>query len=100
MKKNVRACEQFLKGFRAAWVIVIECDGALVAIGGKKISGFASNKRRSPSSGLIANARALDFDDVGAQIAEQHGAVGAGKSFGQLDNANAIENGVHGREYN
>lgn len=49
---------------------------------------------------LVASARTLDLDHIGAQIAEEHSAIGASESFSQFDNANAIENAVHSGEYN
>ena len=100
VKENVGVGEKFLKSFRAAWIIIVERDGALVAICGEKIGGFAANERRPPRPRLIAGAGALDLDDIGAKVAKQHRAIRAGEGFGQFDNPDSIERRVHSREYN
>ena len=53
------------------------------------------NKRRSPRAGVIAHDAALNFDDVGPEVAQQHGAIGPGKRFREFNNANRIEHGLH-----
>ena len=97
MKEDVGGDKELLKGVQATRIVVVEDHRALVAVGGKKISRFAGDERRTPSSRLIAGAGTLDLDYIGAEIAKQHGTIGAGERFGEFDNADAIENGIHGR---
>ena len=76
-------------------VIVIECDGTLVAVGGKEICGDIAQKWRTPAARLIANAGPLHFDDVSAEIAQKHSAVRTGQRFGHFHYTDAIENVGH-----
>jgi hypothetical protein len=95
--EHVRRREQSLEDLGVAAIIVIQGDGPLVAIGGQEIGGLAADERRTPAAGLVSSARALDLDDVGAEIAKEHGAVGPGKGLGKFNDANGIEYGFHGR---
>ena len=76
-------------------MIVIKSDRALIAIGGEIVGGLGADKRGTPTARLIAARVALHLDDVGAEISEEHGAVGTGERFGDFYNANAIENHAH-----
>src|SRR4029077_21211883 len=71
----------------------------LVSIGRKEVRGFRADERRTPTAGLIACPVALDLDDIGAEVAEKHGAVWAGESLGELNNADGMERRGHGRDY-
>jgi hypothetical protein len=42
---------------------------------------------------------AIDFEDVGAKITEQHGAIRAGQRLRHFNDANGIKDGFHGRDY-
>jgi hypothetical protein len=41
---------------------------------------------------LVTASGPLDLDHVSTQIAEKHGAVGAGKRFRQFENTQTVEN--------
>ena len=83
------------KNFRFARIVVVERNGALVAVRGKKIGGHGAYKWRTPCARLISRVRAFDLDDVGAKIAEQHGAIRTGQRLGQLNYPDSIEDVLH-----
>ena len=62
---------------------------ALVAVGAEEIGGLAGHERRSPAAGIVAAAGRLDLDDVGAHVAEHHGAERAGENAGEIEHADA-----------
>src|SRR5262245_59691481 len=48
-------------------------------------------KRRAPTAARIAPLRVLDFDDLGAELAEDHPGIGGGDAVTDLDNGKAGE---------
>jgi hypothetical protein len=48
-------------------------------------------KIRRPAAAVIAHLRALEFDDIGAVIAQQHGAKGPGHGNANLYYAQPLE---------
>jgi hypothetical protein len=66
-------------------VLEVEGEAALAAVDGKKIGAFAVNKRRAPAAGVVALARLLDLDDVGAGIGERLRAMRTGQDPGEVD---------------
>ena len=54
--------------------------------------------RRAPAARVVAGARALDLDDVGAQVGEGHRAERAGQHAREVGDEQAVQGGrVHGR---
>ena len=51
----------------------VERDRALVAVEPEVVRGFAVAPRRPPRAGVVATARPLDLDHVGAQVSQRHG---------------------------
>ena len=49
------------------------------------------NERRAPPSCVISGTGHLDFDDPGAEVAEHHGGVGAGKRAGEIDDDDTVQ---------
>jgi hypothetical protein len=45
---------------------------------------------------LIADARPLDLDYIGAKVAKEHGAIGTGQRLGKFHHANSVKNVFHG----
>ena len=81
------------EGFLGARVLEVEADRALVAVEGPV------GLRALAHAHLHAAAGARGFfddDDVGAEVAEEHGAVGAGGLAGEVEDADSFE-GHHGR---
>jgi hypothetical protein len=65
----------------------INRDRSFAAIGRRKISGIrrvplggVTQKRGPPAAGVVAYARALDFDDLGTQVSKVLAAEGAGQN--------------------
>ena len=77
------------------WMVVVESKGTFVPVSRKEISRFTVNKRWTPAAGVIAHPPPLHFDDVGAEIAQQHSAVRTGKRFGEFNDTNRIQHGLH-----
>ena len=72
----------------------VERDAAFVAVPGEEERRFAFPKGRSPGSRRIAG-KGFDFDDVGAEVAEDLRAVGSSEVLRKIDDADVFE-GVQG----
>src|SRR5207247_1767662 len=59
------------------------------AVHRQEVRRLAARIRRPPCPRLVAVARALDLDDVRAQVSEQHRAVRAGQHAREVEDANA-----------
>src|SRR5947208_15599792 len=68
----------------------VERDRALVAVDDEVRRRLALLVGR-PGARLVARARVLHFDDVGAQVREQHAAEGAGQGARAIDATDAVE---------
>ncbi|MNZ90042.1 hypothetical protein D3C78_1089920 [compost metagenome] len=74
----------------------VDGDGALVAVAGREVSGFARvlagivlAEGRAPVAGVVAGDGALDLDDVGAQVGQHLGAPGTGEHARQVQHLDA-----------
>lgn len=74
----------------------IDDDAALVAVDGhegRRLTGQMGSARAH----LVAVTGPLDLDDIGAEVAEEHGAVRPGELTGEIENTQAVERaGSHG----
>jgi hypothetical protein len=77
------AVEEDLPAFRG---VQIHLDRALVAV-----RGHVGGEGRSPIAGFVAGPGHFELDDIGAEIAHQHGRIGAGKRARDVDDAYAGE---------
>ncbi len=94
---HVRALAQPTCELAVGGVAEVEDDRALVAIRGMVVGGAALRiRRRRPASRVVA-VRRLDLDDVGAQVAERLRDERAREHPGQVDDAQAVQCGSHGR---
>src|SRR5689334_1190101 len=84
-----------MQNFSAVRGFDIKGDAAFVAIDAEEISALAFDKGRSPAATLISGAGRLDLDDIGVHIAEEHRAIRACKSLGQVDHSNVVEHASH-----
>ena len=75
----------------------IHRDRALAAIAGVEIGGVeplarrAFDEGRAPAAGIVAGARPLDLDDVGAEIGEALSGPGAGEDAREFEDFEAGE---------
>ena len=79
----------------------VERHAALVAVEEQVGGGLAIPVGR-PGARLVAGAGVLHLDDVGAEIAEEGPAPGAGDDAGEIDHADAVESErerIHARYY-
>ena len=95
-QEDIGGGQEAMENFGAAGVIVIESDGTFVAIGGAEVDGLRGNEGRALGARLVAHLGAFDVDDIGGEIAKQHGGVRSGEGFRQFDNANSREDRGHG----
>jgi len=72
-------------------------DRALVAVGTQVIGGFSTlaaiglhEEGWAPAAGVVAAARTLDLDHVGAQVGQVLGAPGAGQHAREVQDADAV----------
>src|SRR5207253_2737133 len=65
----------------------VERNAPLAAVDGQKIGRLAIRVRRPPGPRLVALTRALDLDDVRAEVGEQHRAVRARENAGEVEHA-------------
>ena len=69
----------------------IDGDALFVSIDAKKIGALSASKWRTPTARIVADTGLFDFDNLGAQVAEKHGAVGTGQDAGEIENSDAIK---------
>src|SRR5690606_15614886 len=76
----------------------VDHDGALVAVGREVVGGVRrlaplaiGEEGRAPAAGVVAGARLLDLDHVGAEVAEVLAAPGPGEDPGQVQDADSVE---------
>ena len=72
----------------------VERDAALVAIEVQEEAALAAfNDRTEPA--IFAAIAPLDANHVGAEIRQQHGAIGRGDEAAKIDHANSFEQSGH-----
>ena len=69
----------------------IDGDAFLVPIDAKKIGTLAASEWRAPTARVVADTGLFDFDDLGAQVAKKHRAVGTGQDAGEIEDSDAIK---------
>jgi hypothetical protein len=70
---------------------------SLFRLTARKYGAFAPGvERGTPTPGLVAGARSLHLDHVGAEVAERHGAERAGEHPGEVQHAETGEWAGHG----
>ncbi len=89
--EHIRVRDEVAHDPNATRVIEIQRERSFVPICGEKVGGLGTRERWPPSTRLIPCSRPFDLDDVGAQIAKQHGAVGPGQGFGPFDNTHTVK---------
>ncbi len=91
LDERVRGFHQPENRFAAGVALDVEHDAALVAIDAGEISAvvaaFAIGGMRSEASAHVAAGR-LDLDNVGAEVRQQHRAIGTGQRLRQIEDAN------------
>ena len=76
LQKNIRLGGQGLDDLDPLGCFEIDRDASFIAVGAEKVGAFTgSGEGGAPVARLVANLRALHLDDVGSQVAEDHGAV-------------------------
>ena len=98
LDKDVGTRGEALQGLLAALALQIDGDRALVAVvveegGGQPAGAVAAGAH------VIAAARDLDLDHVGALVGKDHGREGSGDHRGQVDDANAVKGSCHDRRF-
>src|SRR3984957_1601857 len=81
-----------MQNLRPLGLIVIKRERTLISIRSQKICRLAAYKRRTPTARLVSCLPALDFDNVGAEVSQHHGAVGPSQSLSHFDHANRFQN--------
>jgi hypothetical protein len=69
----------------------INREAFFVPVDTEKIGTLAAGKWRTPTASVIADTGLFDLDDLGAQVAEKHAAIGTGQDTGEIENSDAIE---------
>ena len=89
--EDVGFLDQPGKDFLPGRVGHVERQGALVAVDAEKIGGLGADERRAPMPRIVAVVGRLDLDDVGAHVAQHHGAERTGEDTGEIDDADSGE---------
>ena len=76
----------------------VERERALVAVQAEVVGRLAVVPRRSPGARVVAPVGALDLDDVGAEVAEQHRGQRAGEHAREVGDEDPVQR-RHGRAH-
>ncbi len=64
----------------------VEGDRSLVAIDAQEIRRFAARVEGGPPTAcIVTTAGALDLDDVGPEVTEEHGGEGSGENASEIE---------------
>ena len=88
--QRIRIPRQAMQDGLARAGFQINGDAAFAAVAAAEERAHAVDEGRH-LAGIIADARVLDFDDVRAEIAQQHGANSAGQETSQVQDADVGE---------
>jgi hypothetical protein len=75
----------------------IERHALLVRVEEEEVAAVDARLLRAAVTARLAPAGLLDLDDVGAEPREQLRARGAGFELGEVEHADAVQRGAHGR---
>src|SRR5258708_37561304 len=76
----------------------LERDAALIAIAGEEQTSFTVLGHRSDRAIFAARA-ALDADDIGAEVRQQHCAVGSGDEAPKVDHPDSFKRPAHNAQH-
>jgi hypothetical protein len=88
LEHHVRRLDQRPEDLLPFRRLQVQREALLVAVHGEEIRGLAARERR-PAPRVVALAGLLDLDDLGAHVAEGHGAERPGEHARQVDDAHA-----------
>src|SRR5699024_9650658 len=87
---KVGRLDQLQEQVAAALVLEVERDAAFTAVGHGERVALTVDLRAEPAR-VVAGDRLLDLDDGGAQLCENHRAVGARQEASQVEDAEAVQ---------
>ena len=96
---DMRVGDQPVAEAAVGFAVGVEDDAALAGVGIEKggarfgVDGVGAGERSAAAREVAV--RRLDFDHVGAEVAEQLGGEGRGQSLGDVDDAQSGESGSH-----
>ena len=90
LQEHIRALDQPPQDGAAVVLLQIERDGALAEIGGQRVGALIA-VHHAEIARPVADAGRFHFDDVGAVLREQHGAIGTGDALADVDHLEAGE---------
>src|SRR5262245_24211586 len=90
LNEDVASSEKAPERIGAMRTLQVQRETALAAIDAEEVRTPRANKR-APSPGIVACARFLDLDDVGAHVPKEHGTEGAGKHSCQVYDSQSIK---------
>src|SRR5262249_23501582 len=79
LNDNVADGCQFPYDFLRSRRLEIESDAALVAIHREVVGALGPVPGRTPGASVVSLTRLFNLDDLGAEVAQHHRAVGAGQ---------------------
>ena len=98
LKDDIGATDELVKDLAGGLVLQVEGDGALAAaegvVGGGAFRSLGVGGRAGAELGGDAG-NGLDEGDIGAEVGEEHGAVGAGREAGEIEDFDAFESHGH-----
>ena len=88
---HVRCHRQGARGRPPSPGLQVEHHAPLVAVDRQEVAGLAFDEWGPPLTRMVASPGRLQLDHVGAQVAEQHRAVGTRQRVGEIQDADALE---------
>src|SRR5699024_5837493 len=90
LHEDIGAVDDVIGGLKVRRVLQIQHHRILVAVDREVVGAHPVARRGDPGAGVIA-VGGFHLDHGGAQIREQHGAVGSGEHAGEVCNDYALE---------
>ena len=91
---DIGLLDEPLEDLRAIGMLEVDRDAALVPVDREVVGGHAIHVGRRPGPRLVADARQLHLDHVGAVVREHEGAIGTGERSGEVHHADPGERTV------
>ena len=89
---DIRLADEAMHEVTTSLGLEVDGEAALVPVDGEEVGADAVCRPRwAPGAQIVARARPLDLDDVGAEVAQDHRSEGARKDPRQVEDPDSVQ---------